>query len=58
MVMSSGPAARKFPMFLKACETITGKKQDIELSSRHFFKEPPLENQGGRVAGMRNRGGK
>ena len=31
----SGPAAREFPLFLIACETIPGEKQDTELSSRH-----------------------
>ena len=33
MVRSSGPAARELPLFLIACETISGEKQDIELSS-------------------------
>ena len=37
MVRSSGPAAREFPLYFIACETISRNKRDTELSSGHFL---------------------
>ena len=59
MVIPSGPSARELPLFLIACETISGEKRNIEPSSGHFlfFKEFPLDNPGGRVSRMEDRRG-
>ena len=38
----SGPAAREFPLFLKACEIISGEKPDTELSNGHCFRSRRL----------------
>ena len=35
---SSGPAARELPLFLIACETISGEKRNTELSSGHSLR--------------------
>ena len=38
MVIASGPASRELPLFLIACESISGEKRDIKLSSGHSLR--------------------
>ena len=38
----SGPAERESPLFLKACEIISGEKPDAELSNGHSFSSRRL----------------
>ena len=35
MVRPPGPATRELPLYLIACETISGEKQNTELSNGH-----------------------
>ena len=38
MVRPSGPAVLKLPLFLIACETISGEKRNAELFSRYYLR--------------------